>query len=97
MAHADCGDLPSDDDDQGLEEEEEDVDGDGRGWRAADVLNEAVPDLSVDLLSADERSIHMRLPLGNLTAAQAVAVGLHQDLSLDYRCYWLSSCIVQMT
>ena len=75
----------SDDDDQGLEEEEQEVDADGPGWQAADVLNEAIPDLSIDLLSADERSIHMRLPLGKLTPAQAVAIGVHQGLTLDYR------------
>ncbi|KAK9867276.1 hypothetical protein WJX84_004309 [Apatococcus fuscideae] len=77
--------LGSEDDDQGVEEEEEDDDGKGPGWRTADVLNEAVPDLYMDLLSADERSTHMRLPLGNLSPAQAVAVGLHHGLSLDYR------------
>lgn len=86
MACADDANCLSDDDDQGLEEEEQEGDADGPGWRAADVLNEAIPDLSVDLLSADERSIHMRLPLGKLTPAQAVAIGLHHGLTLDYRC-----------
>ena len=55
------------------------------GWRVLDVLNEAMPDLSQDLLSADERSIHMCLPLGSLSTSQKAALGLQEGLLLDYR------------
>ncbi|KAK9842848.1 hypothetical protein WJX74_003337 [Apatococcus lobatus] len=90
---SDMADLCSSDGDV-PEQEEEDQDHGAeyeiaechrQGWRILDVLNEAMPDLSQDLLSADERSVIMCLPLGSLSRSQKAALGLQQGLLLEYR------------
>ena len=68
-----------------IEEDQPSAQADESGWRVLDVLNEAVPDMSSQLLGADERSIHMSLSLEFLTTEQKAALGLIEALSLDYK------------